>query len=511
MRTIVAGVRTLRRAPLAAVPMAAEGLLAAALVLTGGLPATGASAPAGALFPLDVYFDLKQSLAFAADWWMFVAAMALALLVRSFVLGLTLWWADGSPGSFSVAWGRALVLAAMAAVVLVPSAALLFAGTALRYAPFVWAGGAMGLIVSFVFARRAARLDVGAGVPQGKGVPEGSAFYGYALLVTAVAAAMSVLARNGAFLSALLLASVGPVHALYILGWRSHLEAETYPGGGVTATALTAVGLLAFGGAVAYDRYLRDPAPVSRADARGSLLILGGVDSTARTGALAGLDPRDLGFSPERTQTLSYRAGGGIYGRADTRRDLDETARIVAGQIAAARPPRVLLGHSQAALVLDRVLDEGLSAPEKAVSISAPPPVPPRLELPDPGEIGRGRPGGDLARALGRVLDIFGAGFEVGGPHSPSRLRPVVVGASHTPRLAVWALGDSVWLDRDWRRPGELNVVAISDHVGATNDARALEAARAFIAGRRIDRDEGSWRGLLAAGLRYLFEPWRPA
>jgi hypothetical protein len=74
----------------------------------------------------------------------------------------------------------------------------------------------------------------------------------------------------------------------------------------------------------------------------------------------------------------------------------------------------------------------------------------------------------------------------------------------------VWALGDSVWLDRDWRRPGELNVVSLSDHVGATNDGRALQTVRRFFEGRSIEGDHASWRGALVVILRYAFEPWRP-
>jgi hypothetical protein len=78
------------------------------------------------------------------------------------------------------------------------------------------------------------------------------------------------------------------------------------------------------------------------------------------------------------------------------------------------------------------------------------------------------------------------------------------------PRLAVWALGDSVWLQGDWRRAAEVNLVAMSDHVGATNDARAVSAARRFFSGGRVAQDSASWRGALAAALRYAFEPWRP-
>jgi hypothetical protein len=78
------------------------------------------------------------------------------------------------------------------------------------------------------------------------------------------------------------------------------------------------------------------------------------------------------------------------------------------------------------------------------------------------------------------------------------------------PRLSVWALGDSVWLDGDWRRPGEINIVAMTDHVGVTNNGYAIASARDFFAGRAIEDDETSFQGFMVAALRYAFEPWRP-
>jgi hypothetical protein len=108
-----------------------------------------------------------------------------------------------------------------------------------------------------------------------------------------------------------------------------------------------------------------------------------------------------------------------------------------------------------------------------------------------------------LLQALG------GTGFDLAAPFSPAQLEPVVVGRTDVPRLAIWALADSVWLDDDWRRPGEVNVVAITDHVGVTRNGRALEAARDFLAGRPVQPDSGSWRAVLVPVVRYAFEPWR--
>ncbi|MDQ3646670.1 MAG: hypothetical protein M3345_07015 [Actinomycetota bacterium] len=510
MRTILGGVRSLRRAPLAMLPLTLEALVAAVLVGVGAFPRNGASAISTAVFPLDVFFDLKQGVTFAASWPVLVATVAMTLLVRSLVLGLTLWLADNAPGRFAIAWARALRLTAIATVAMLPIAVLYFAGVALRYAPFIWIAAPAGLILSLLFARRAARLDVGGGEPAGKGVPEGSAYYGYGVMLTAVAAAMTVLGEYGAAFPALMVAFLGPLHALYLLGWREHLSKETYPGGGVLVTAATALAVMVLAGNVVYDRYIRDAPPTSRAAAPGSLLILGGADSTSKTGALADLDSRDLGFAPTDAQILSYAPTGQAYGATDTHRDLGDLAKRISVQIASASAPRNLVGHSQAALIVDRILRARLTPPDRTISISPPPPEPPGLAAGLPADAGE-LPAGTLADGLSALFERLGAdGFDVGAPSAPLRLRSVVVADTSVPRLAVWAIGDSVWLDRDWRRPGEINVVALTDHVGATNNGRTIDAARAFLTGNKVDRDEHSWRGFLASVARYAFEPWRP-
>jgi hypothetical protein len=119
--------------------------------------------------------------------------------------------------------------------------------------------------------------------------------------------------------------------------------------------------------------------------------------------------------------------------------------------------------------------------------------------------------GGDIARAFSRALDLAGlTPFDVDAPASPTNLEQVVIADPPLPRLAVWALADSVWLEGDWRRPGETNIVALTDHVGATNNGRTAEAAREFLAGRRVADDSASWQGLMVSVLRYAFSPWRP-
>ncbi|HEV2757464.1 MAG TPA: hypothetical protein VG318_16995 [Actinomycetota bacterium] len=506
MRTILGGLRTLREAPLALAPLAAEGVLAAVLVATGAFPGNGSAAASAAVFPLDVFFDAKQALAHGRGWPWFAAAAALSVVVRGGVLAATLWLRDGRPVPFEVAWWRCVRLAAVALAALVPSAALFFAGVAIRYAPFVWAAALLGFVPAVWFARRAAALDLGGGAPAGKGVPEIGTFLGYAFVVTAIAASMSVLGGTGRWAAALLLACTGPLHALYLLGWRNHLEAETYPAGGAFAAATTVAVVLGLGAATAYDRYVRESPPAGRASSAGTLALLGGADSTSETGALSEIDPRDFGFAASDTVVLSYAGAGRRYSAADTHASLDAVARRVEEQLRLLDPPVVVLGHSQAAGILDRIAGEDVAA-----AVIAPPPRrPPPVRVPSPDQRGPGKTGGDAARALASALEAVGLpGFDVDAPAAPVHLAspgPL----SRARRLSVWALGDSVWLQEDWRRRGEVNVVAISDHVGAVNDERAVAATRRFFAGASVPSDSASWRGALAAALRYAFEPWRP-
>ena len=511
MRTLAAGTRALRRNPIAMLPMTAEGILAGILILLGAFPASAESAISGAMFPLNLFFDLKQNLAFSPSWSTFAATLLFSIVVRGGVLAGTLWLAEERRGSVLYPWGQALRLAGLAAALLAPSAVFMYLGVALRYAPFIWIGAAAGLVAAVMLVRRALAIDAGIGTPRGSSVPEAPAFLAYCYLLCGVGAAMSSLGRVSPVLAGLLIMCLGPLHVLFLLGWREHLRAETFPGGGSIALAATALSIFAFVGAVTYDRAIRDPAPPGTADAPGALLLLGGADSTSKTGSLTEIDPRDVGFDREAATLLSYAAAGDAYDAKDTRADLDEIAQRVGRQIDAAPTPRLLLGHSQAALILDRIIGAGLTAPDRSVVLAPPPPVPPALRVPPPGQDGRGRVAGDISRGVARLLRSGGlAPFNIDAPASPTNLRPVVVIDKKVTRVAVWALGDSVWLDTDWRRPGEVNMVALTDHVGVTNNGRALAAAKAFLAGRRVEGDEVSWRGFLAAVVRYAFEPWRP-
>jgi hypothetical protein len=507
VRTVISGARFLTARPLAGLPLALEGFIAALLIATGGLPSDGGTAPAFAAFPFDVYFDLKYSLAYAPSWAWFAAFLLLSVAVRSAVLASTLWLADEARGPVLNLWRRCAGLVALALAGFLPVGVLYFAGVALRYAPFVWIAGALGLLPALYLARRAVGLDAGSGRPGGGEVkvPTFGGILIYALALAALGVFMSWTTAAGA---ALIVVVASLLNAMFFLGWRERSRLAAHPSEGRIVGVLALVGLAVFWGLVFYDRNLRDPAPARDLQDDGTLLVLAGVDSSSNRGALVDSDARVFGYDPRNTELLSYRRGGGAYGPAETRGDLDRAARIMSAQIELAEPPRALLGHSQAALIVDRLLAGGLPAPDRSVQISPPPPKPPGVVVPEPGRDVEGRVGGDLSRVLAAGLDAAGlASFDIDAPAAPTNLDSVVTRRS--PRLALWALADSVWLESDWRRPGEVNLVVFSDHVGAINNPRTIEAARRFLGGGAV-AGETWWRAALANALRYLFEPWRP-
>ncbi|HVM35524.1 MAG TPA: hypothetical protein VM784_09320 [Actinomycetota bacterium] len=507
MQTILAGLVALRRSPFAFLPLTVEAAVAGVLVAVGAFPSGASSASAAGVFPLGTYFDLKQSLATGSGWAFVAAAMLLSVLVRSASLAATLWLADGARGPFAVSWLRTARVVAVAPLLLFPAAVLHFAGYALRYAPFVAMGAMAGVPAALVLVRRGIAVEAGRAIQRGK-VPGVGSFLAYGYLVALSGAALAILGRAGTVGAGALVALMGPLHAIVLLGWRQQTRSEAEPGGAWVASA-TAVVCVVLVGMSLFDRTFGGARPAP--DRRGRLMLLGGVDSTSSSGALIDLARGAFGFEPRRTILLSYRGREGPYEAADTRVDLLEVGRRVAVQIDGVRRPRFLLGHSQASLVLDRILVEGLPVPDVAVVLAGPPPFPPTLSVPPPGEEGPGKPAGDAARALSSLVEVAGlATFDIDAAASPTNLRPIVAPNSPIPRLSVWALLDSVWLEGDWRRPGEVNVVALTDHVGVTRDRYALGVADAFLRGKSVEGHELSWRGALVSTLRYAFEPWRP-
>lgn len=496
--------------PLAAVPLSIEGLLFAALILFGWLPADASVAPAAAVFPFDLYFDLKQSVAFSSGWVLFGVTVVALVLFRTALLALTATFADGRGASLTRSYRAALMLGLRAVLYLLPAAALYFIAVATRYAPFAWIAAPIGFLPAWRLCRRGVALDTGIGARNGP-VPEISSFFLYATFLMALGASISALAGRSVVLAALIVACMGPFHAIVWLGWRWRATESAASPEGRVVTIVAFVLVAAFFVSSIIDRNWREFRVVP-ADYEGSLLLLGGVDSTTTTGALADFDPGALGYAGDQSRLLSYRGPGRTHRVADTRGDLDEVAPRVQKQIdMPSERPRVLLGHSQASLILDRILEAGDLSLDASAVISPAPPVPPSIDIPPEGQAGEGRVGGDVARVFSDLLEIVNLiPYDVDAPASPTNLDTLKVRDAGVPRLAVWALGDSVLLETDWRRPGETNLVALSDHVGAIRNPRALEATRLFLQGKRVGSDESSWRSVAVNLLRYAFEPWRP-
>lgn len=485
--------------------------MAGLLVALGVIPHSGASAGAAAVFPMDVFFDVKQVLAQSSSWPRLVIVLVVLVLLRGAVLASTIALSDEGPKRPQDLFVPCGVLVGAGVVSLAPAAIVMFAGVASRYAPFVWLAALLGILPALFLTRRAVRLTDGSGSGESRGIPEIPAFIGYVFLVALLGAAMSSFGDVTRFVSAVIVILTAPIHGLVFIGWREHSRRGTYPAGGSVFVAITAIvlAILLFG--TVFDRYIRDLPPVATTPVPGTLLLLGGVDSTLTTGALTDAEIRHFGFPESRTKMVSYRGVGESMTRSDTRADLLLAARSLADHVEDAETPVSLLGHSQAALILDRVHDRGLEAPDRSAVLAPPPPFPPSLAIPPPGETGTGKPGGDLTRAFAALVRSLGAEtYDIDTPAFPTNLDPVAVLDSRAPRLAVWPLADSVWLDRDWRRPGETNVVALTDHVGVVNNARAIAQTRRFFAGDVPEDDEASWRGAVVSFLRHAFAPWRP-
>ena len=498
-------------------PSAALSFVAAAIVLFGPLRVDGSLVLLSAPVPVGSFFDVRQAIAHGSGWfWVFLACVAGAL-VRGGVHGVTLWLADDRRGrtqEMVLVLGWCVVLSAAAAALMIVPAGLFFVGVALRYTPFVVLAGGAGVAIAAVLLKRVVAVPAGAGLRGARSGGVASVlFFGYLL---AAGAAVIELAPVRAVAAATVLVT-GLLGGLFVAGKRDLFSRGVDCKEGSLAVALTGAVAAALLFSAVMDRYVRDIRPAIDTRGPGTLLILGGADSATGKGSMSDFDPEAVGFSRDRAIHLSYRGryGGAQgapekYSAADTHRDLDSVTRSVAAQLEAVPPPRFFIGHSQAALVLDRMLARDPVRVAAAVELAPPPVAPPPIDAPRPGVYGPGAPGADLARALSKGLARLGAaGNWIDSPASPARLTRVVTRGG-VRRLAVWALADSVWLEGDWRRPHETNIVAVTDHVGTANDPRAIAAARAFFAGKKVRDDGSSWRAWPVYLLRAVFEPWRP-
>jgi hypothetical protein len=180
VQTLKAGTRAVFERPLAALPLTVEGFLLAALLLLDRVPANATVAPAAAAWPFDLYFDLKQTVSYSSGWVTFGLTLAVLILFRSTLLALTAALADGPDASIRRALRGAVGLGLFGVLLLLPVAVMYFAAVAIRYAPFAWVAGGLGLVVSWRLCRRGVGLDAGVaatGVP----VPELSSFVLYAV------------------------------------------------------------------------------------------------------------------------------------------------------------------------------------------------------------------------------------------------------------------------------------------------------------------------------------------
>ncbi len=506
MRTLTAGLDSMRRHPAALVPVVIEGTLFAILNGMGMMPGGGSGAAAGAAFPMDVFFDLKQSVAFAPGWMWFAVLMLVSILGRGAVIAATVWLSEDDRLPFRSYLIKGFRLVGTAVLVMAPSAALFFITVATRYAPFGYVAAAIGVLATVWLAGRMTSMFT----DHPRSTPGLSSVLAYGYLVAGSSAVLAILNDRSRWVAAAFIVLMGPIHAVTILGWR---QRALTPHGERRWFVLAATALL-FGALfidASLDRTLRSPEPA--AEVSGRLFLLGGADSTSETGSLSGFDPTAVGIPVEQTSLLSYVGRGQPYDANDTRRSLRGIARLVSSQIAQSEPPprRLVLGHSQASQILDLGALLDLATPEAAAVVSPPPAYGPPVAVPKAGDPAAGSVGGDLARAFSVLLDVSGLpAYDVDAGASPTNLDVFVPEEPRYPRLSVWAIADSVWLSGDWRHEGHANVVAFSDHVGALNDPATTGAVRRFFAGESVTDDDLSWRGFLATTLRYTFEPWRP-
>ncbi len=508
MRTLRAGVTSIRRTPLALLPLGLEAVAGAWLIGLGVFPTGAASAASTAAFPSDVFFDVKQTIAYASSWVWVVLALALSVVVRGTVLAATLYLSDGprrgaSLPRYLLVAGR---LAAVAAAASIPSAALYYAGVALRYAPLIAVAAALGVPVAAALAVRAANALV-EGV--GSRAPGLWGYLGYGYVVCLLGAALSALAAIGAWLAALLVVIVAPLHAAALLGWREHARHGTEALPSTTVAVITLAAIVGLGGMAVSRRFATTP-PVAEVHPHRTLLLLGGWDSTSRSGDLFQLHLSELGFDRRHARVLSYRGPGKRYHRRDTHGPLGPVARRVARQIARVKRP-VVLADGQGGWIVDRILERGLHAPRRAATMASLPDTRPPLSAPRPGHHGPGEAGADLTRIVEWVMSEAGlAHLDIDAPAAPVHLRPVEPPTGPPARLVIFSVDDAAWLTGDWRRPGATNLVSLADHSGVPADPYAVHAAGSFLRGHRVASDASSWRSVLVEVIAYAFAPWRP-
>ena len=316
-----------------------------------------------ALPPLDLMTDFRVLLALAPGWVVFGIGLPAALAVRVVLLS----WLLGGPDRDRLLFALRFYL--LAAVPAFAAAGLFYVASVTLFAALFWAGVLITLIVLMPLAALPwmRRPTLRAGARSVLGAPKRLApllrYLGAITLLSVVSAAAP---------SPLVLALV-PVSAA--LSWLtmsalSSERAPTSPAVTVAAARMagTVLGLATLGGLAVLALLTATapgPAPAPPAAAAhppaGSLLLVGGVDTSSGGGPLALLDPAALGFTCPQVHYFSYAGpgAGAAQGQARcpirtgaryTGRDtLQPAAREVAAfeaQVGALPRPVTVVAHS---------------------------------------------------------------------------------------------------------------------------------------------------------------------
>jgi hypothetical protein len=235
------------------------------------------------------------------------------------------------------------------------------------------------------------------------------------------------------------------------------------------------------------------------------LMAVAGINSHTdpRTGATFALDTDALGYRRSEVDYFSY-SGRATYTAADTQRDLDRAASLLADQLRAAQrrePGREvdLIGHSQGGVVIDLFLSRYYDASDETF-----PPLGTVVTLSSP------HTGAPIATAIGEAREtatgraIVGAVDEAAGGAVPRSESPAVGQlreGSRVTRSASAPLPDHVELTaigsvddlvvpanhagHEGARNVTLNADGFNDHSAILRDAAALRAARLALEGRQ--------------------------
>jgi pimeloyl-ACP methyl ester carboxylesterase len=489
--------------PLAVVIAAALGL-----TLSGAVPVWSGLVHVVALPPLDLALDLRFLVARSPSYSLFLAGVAVSLVVRSMLLGAILVGVGLVP-SFGPGIARAAKLYALALVPLAVAGALEFAGLAAVYAMYAWVGLTLTLLVAILFSPRAL-------AQRGTRLQRIPLVLVYLAAVAGVGALARLTEPWGVFPAVIVSAG--------LTGFMVVRLARPAPERGVHAAA-----------AVILAASLHAP-PVHHAQVQPDavLLVVPGVDTMSGLGAGYRLDPSALGFSCDRVFYFSYRGpdpGEVPQGQAPcpirlhqsyfppaTQRPLSELVETFGAQVEAVRTqvgeaPIVVVTHSQGAAIAWRAVAEG-RAPGVTHLIGLAGFSHSPVGYPPPWEDGPGRIGADALRVLSWVSRLMGFGsFEPDAPLPRELLarsdglesifaQPLPSGVR---TALLFSTADLIAAPQGHSLPHGLTTTIDATHVGIVTSVGTVEAIRQILGG-------GSPSGgtVLAALIDPCLPPWLP-